>query len=144
MNIPWGDSTYLQYLSFGAVTSWAFNRTPTQAYFQQLLSNSASAPQVLIQFNYPGLGLPSYMWQQLVNLIERVSGTTLECNASLGGTCTMPGSCASYSDLFNSYSLTGMFANNTNYFISPFSSYAVDYQGNCQLLIYYLDTGYYP
>ena len=142
MNIPWGESTYLQYLSFGSVTSWAFNRTPAQAYFQQLFSTSASPTQVLIQFNYPGLGLPSYMWQQLVNLLEKVSGGFLECNASLGGTCTMPGSCAIYSNFFNSYSLSGMFANNTNYFISPFSSYAVDYQDYCKLLIFYLDTGY--
>jgi hypothetical protein len=83
------------------------------------------------------------MYQQLVNMIERASGATLECDASLGGTCWMPNTCEDYSTLFDSYSLSGLFANNTNYFISPFSSYAVNnYQGNCQLLIYYLDTGY--
>lgn len=64
----------------------------------------------------------------------------MTCTASSGGSCTLIGICDNYDFLWN-YSFGGEFGFNSNYFISPLGGYAnTTADGNCELLIKYLDN----
>ena len=94
----------------------------------------------MIQFDYPGLGLPSPIWYEVVNLLYRI--TDMTCTDSLGGSCMLSNTCSSYESLWD-YSFKGRFGDNEKYFIVPLAAFATDTDsGQCQLWISYLETGY--
>ena len=62
---------------------------PSQAFYKPL-GYPNQAQSAVITPGFKGLGLPSYLWSQLVNLLYKVDATIateLQCEAAIGGVC---------------------------------------------------------
>lgn len=64
---------------------------PTQAYYEAL-GYPGQAQAAIITPGFKGIGLPSYLWSQLVNLFYKVDATIaaeLQCEQAIGGVCRL-------------------------------------------------------
>jgi hypothetical protein len=114
----------------------------TSDYFLEL-GYDMSILEATIAFNFPGLGLPQYEYQQLINLLYRINANItadLTCNVSSAtatGICQLANSCSSnrYTELW-AYQLKIQFdiaAN--NYTTVGIGSFAIDGGDVCNLYI---------
>jgi hypothetical protein len=90
------------------------------------------------------MGLPSYLWYQLTNLLFKVDATMnsdLTCSDADGGHCSLKNACATYTNLWtNGWSFKVMFTGATNYVLVPLGALAADDDsGVCQIYIQYLN-----
>jgi hypothetical protein len=82
--------------------------------------------------SFQGLGLPSYLWYEFVNLLLRTSSTmseTVVCSPTAGGKCVFTEPCTSL-DLaylwdYSFYIQFDQGTNNTYYNIAPLAAFAV-------------------
>ena len=93
----------------------------------------------ILAFNYQGLGLPVYMWDQVVELLTQInSEIKKELTCAPDGYCSLAGKCESvtYSDLWT-YSFQLAFSSNSQKYITvPLATFAVEAeQHKCTLLI---------
>lgn len=82
----------LTHVGFGQVTmDTSTPPAPTQAYFNEL--GYPDQPQsALLATDFPGLGLPYYLWYQLANLLYKVDASfdlELNCHDQVGGICSL-------------------------------------------------------
>lgn len=121
---------------------------PTQAYFNEL--GYPDQPQsALIATDFPGLGLPYYLWYQLANLLYKVDASfdlELNCHDQVGGICSLNQACSQYTNLWNNgWAFKIEFTGSSNYALFPLSALAVDNAntGQCDVFIQYLDARTY-
>jgi len=102
--VPTAQAYLLEYMGFGKMTFDETTNVPTEAYFQGLgYVNDTYTIQVAT--NFLGLGLPDYLWKQMVNLLYKVDDTIsseLTCLAENGGYCVLSNPCDSYTNLWSS------------------------------------------
>jgi len=79
--------------------------------------------------NFQGLGLPQYLWFQVINLLMNIEGFSsdeLSCNPSVGELCTFTQACDAYSILWD-YSFKINFSDDkTNYLNVPLGAFAAN------------------
>lgn len=75
---------------------------PSEGFYQSL--GYPNQPQAAyIQYNAVGLGLPSFLWYQLTNLLYKVDtqiASDLTCDNSVGGACYLTNACSTYTNLW--------------------------------------------
>ena len=125
----------LTYSGFG-VMNFTSNGAPTTGYFTQL---SGSNTQAMIAYNYPGLGLPSNIYETFIDLlVDRVSKpirNQITCHSTPGGVCKLINSCDYYDTLWK-FSFKLQFGSSANYLNVPISAFAMDLSnGKCELWI---------
>lgn len=74
------------------------NGLMTQYYAS--LTDEPSDYTVLFQTNFPGLGLPTPLFNSLTNLIDRLQIENLACTTG-PNFCSLPGNCANYNSISN-------------------------------------------
>jgi len=103
--VPTGTRAYLlEYMGFGKMTYDETTNVPTEAYFQGL-GYANETYTIKAATNFLGLGLPDYLWKQMVNLLYKVDNTIsseLTCLAENGGYCVLSNPCDSYTNLWSS------------------------------------------
>lgn len=142
------DGLYdLENVGFGKMSFTGSPSVPLSGFFENLgYPNQAQA--ALIATNFKGMGLPSYLWYQMVNLLYKVDSTVaseLFCDDNNGGKCRLINSCANYSNLWSSgWSFKVKFTGENNYVVVPIAALAVDYDdGNnqyCDIWVQFLDS----
>lgn len=142
------DGLYdLESVGFGKMSFTGSPSVPSSGFFENLgYPNQAQA--ALIATNFKGMGLPSYLWYQMVNLLYKVDSTIaseLFCDDNNGGKCRLINSCANYSNLWSSgWSFKVKFTGENNYVVVPIAALAVDYDdGNnqyCDIWVQFLDS----
>jgi len=68
------------------------NGLPSSAFFEELGYTNQSV-SALIAPNMKGVGIPSFLWYQLVNLLYRTSANIIEdltCTTGVDGICSLP------------------------------------------------------
>lgn len=133
-------------VGFGKMT---FNPdgTPDTEYFIELGYTNVTEAAIVAP-NFRGIGLPTYLWKQVVNLLYHTSAsalTEITCDATNGGICVLQGSCSSYASIWT-YSFKIMFSDetNNNYINMPLGALAADQNGACNLYIQFLDETEQP
>lgn len=134
-------------VGFGKMTFNATDSTPETEYFIELGYTNVTESAIVAP-NFKGIGLPTYLWYQVVNLLYHTSASALSeitCDAVNGGMCTLAGSCSSYASIW-AYSFKIMFNNeaNNNYINMPLGALAVDSNGQCNLYVQFLDETEQP
>ena len=126
-------------VGFGKATFTA--GVPTQAFYKPL-GYPNQAQSAIITPGFKGLGLPSYLWSQLVNLFYKVDATIateLQCEAAIGGVCRFQQPCSNYTQLWGDWGLHIQFENDSNYIILPLTEFAEDVNGVCTVWIQYFE-----
>lgn len=82
------------------------------------------------------MGLPNYLWNQMVNLIDKTDESSFNCTANDNRICYLESSCDQFTD-FWSYSFKIQFAGQSNYLNVPLAAFASDNatSGYCDLVI---------
>lgn len=60
--------------------------------------------ETIVAYNYQGLGLPSILWNQFMNLVTRIDSsynTEMTCSAEVGGHCVFDKVCDEYPYLWD-------------------------------------------
>lgn len=135
------DFTYaLDNFNFGIV--YQENGVDSSQYFFALDSQYP----VTFTTNFKGLGLPSDLYLQVVALLEEMTQTEIECDATTDGICVMPAPCADY-ESFVDYTFLFNFTDSTNgnYMRVPLATFATNVKGSggvtqCHVEITYLDS----
>jgi len=134
----------LENVGFGKMTF--ASSVPSSGFYEELgYPNQAQAAQIAT--NFKGMGLPSYLWYQMVNLLYKVDATVaseLFCDDNNGGRCKLTKPCASYPNLWSSgWSFKVKYTGDNNYVIVPIAALAVDDTANsyCDIWVQYLETG---
>jgi hypothetical protein len=137
------DGAYpLDNVSFGAVTLDETTLAPSTGYMEEL-GYQNQTQSAIIATNFVGLGLPDYLWYQVVNLFYKIDSTfntELTCDASAGGACKLANACETYTNLWTAgYSFNILFAGQTDYINMPLGALSADVAdnlGNVQCYIY--------
>jgi len=132
---------------FGKMTFNPTDGTPDTEYFIELGYKNVTEAAIVAP-NFRGIGLPTYLWKQVVNLLYHTSAsalTEITCDATNGGICVLQGSCSSYASIWT-YSFKIMFSDetNNNYINMPLGALAADQNGACNLYIQFLDETEQP
>lgn len=102
-NVTYGVSEF----GFGLV--YQINGVDNSSYFQ----NISSSESVLFTTNFQGLGLPTAMYAQYIELLANVTESTAVCVPDSDGVCILPNACSNYTSLL-AYSFQIMFTSNTS------------------------------
>jgi hypothetical protein len=121
------------------------NDAPSFAYYQSLgYPNQPEAAQVAT--NFIGMGLPDYLWYQMVNLLYKVDADVsdnLFCDNNNGGKCKLIKPCSEFPNLWTSgWTFKIQFTGSSNYLVVPISALAIDdtAHGYCDIYVQYLDS----
>jgi hypothetical protein len=90
----------LESVGFGKMTFAA--GVPATQYFESLGYTNVTQTAVIAP-NFQGIGLPTYYWYQVVNLLYNIDTTVqedLNCVNRVGGQCSLANACASYAPLW--------------------------------------------
>lgn len=138
---PDGEGAYtLVTVGFGKTTFDVTGSFP-QSGFYQPLGYPGTRPQAIIATNFVGLGLPSYLWYQVTNLLYKVDlnfDDNIICDNSVGGKCQLSGACSSYTNLWTAgWSFKVQFQGATDYILFPLGALAEDdtTNGVCNIYI---------
>lgn len=113
-------------IGFGTV--YNTNGVPSSQYYSNFTDTGAL---VTFNTNFRGLGLPATQFSEFSTLLMNITGQQAACNASIGGTCQMPGTCESWSNLTD-FSFQILFSSNTTDYIQvPLSDFAMTDGSNC-------------
>lgn len=134
------DGTYyVEYFGFGYVQGGTQANGaiyPTAAYFQEIGQNTVALEHALVATNFNGLGLPSSIYYQLMNLLEQADDNfQSELQSTnpiyLGKACV---------DFFNNdiWAFKVKFTGSENYMIFPIYTFMVKAGLSCQIMIYEL------
>jgi hypothetical protein len=118
------------------------NGDPDTEYFNAL-GYTNSTQSAVIAPNYQGIGLPAYLWYQVINQFYNVDpnvSNDLLCNPAVGALCALRQTCSTYTSNLWNYSFKVQFDGQDNYINLPLSAFAVDNNGECDLYIQYLDS----
>ena len=123
-------------LRFGTIVQDSTRQV--EQYYQELSFEKINT-NVLIAPNFIGLGLPEYLWSQVINILyASEDGSNLNCVPGFSngmGYCTLPKACYFYPELKN-YNFRFQFEGQENILIVPLNVFVlVTSQGSCDLFI---------
>lgn len=93
----------MDYVKFGTVVADPTTLLPSTGYMEGLGYTNQSQ-SAMIATDFIGLGLPDYLWYQLVNLFYKIDATfdtEMNCDDSIGGACRLTAECSTYTELWS-------------------------------------------